>query len=235
MITVASIEDDKKMQHEIVRYFQQEIKTEDDVEVDMYFTAEEFFVAQKKYDVIISDIDLPGMSGIELGRRIKENNPEVFLIFLTAYIEYAYDSYIMNADQYVLKEDMESRLLDVIKRIFANVEDKKNNFFKIGTENHWEKVLCKDVIYIRKKKGSKYAEFITDEHEYIARQSINNILDDVNGESFVVADRSHIANIEHINRFNGNTIYMDNGEKIDISKGKIVKVKEQIARSWGNR
>ena len=235
MITVASIEDNKEMQQEMVQYIQGEKAILDDIEIDEYLTAEDFFNSQKNYDVIISDIDLPGMSGIELGKRIKESFPEVFLIFLTAYAEYAYDSYIMNADQYILKEDMEMRLPIVIKRIFAIIRDNKNNFFRIGTENHWEKVFCHDVIYIRKKKGSKYAEFITAENEYTARQSINNVLSEVNDEAFVIADRSHIANIEHINRFSGSTMYMDNGEKIEVSKGKLMKAKEKIVQYWRKR
>ncbi|MBT8365322.1 MAG: response regulator [Deltaproteobacteria bacterium] len=53
-------------------------------------TAEEGIeaVKQQAYDLVISDYKLPGMDGIEFLRRVKEKQPNVFEILITAYANY---------------------------------------------------------------------------------------------------------------------------------------------------
>ena len=64
----------------------------------------------KEYDIILLDIDLPGMNGIELGKKILRESKDTVLIYLTSYTEYAWESYMIEAYQYILKSNMEERL-----------------------------------------------------------------------------------------------------------------------------
>ena len=75
-----------------------------------------------RYDLVISDIELPGISGLELGKRIKENNPDVYLVFLTSHSEFASESYIIEAYQYILKKDIEERLSPLIERVVHEIK-----------------------------------------------------------------------------------------------------------------
>ncbi len=77
-----------------------------DVITEIYKTAEEFLEVKKHYDVVISDIDLPGKSGIDLGRILKAEQKDICLVFLTSYAEFAVDSYVLEAYQYILKKEI---------------------------------------------------------------------------------------------------------------------------------
>ena len=110
MIKIATIEDEENIRQEIVRYIKKGIGSIEGVEVDVYESAERYLLVGGRYDLVISDIELPGISGLELGKRIKENNPDVYLVFLTSHSEFASESYIIEAYQYILKKDIEERL-----------------------------------------------------------------------------------------------------------------------------
>ena len=56
-----------------------------------------------KPDVVFSDIEMPGMTGLALAIRIKEMSPETKIIFVTAYSEYALDAYKKHVNGYLLK------------------------------------------------------------------------------------------------------------------------------------
>ena len=168
-----------------------------------------------RYDLVISDIELPGISGLELGKRIKENNPDVYLVFLTSHSEFASESYIIEAYQYILKKDIEERLSPLIERVVHEI-----------------KIYYKDIVCIQKIKGSKYAEYITENGKYMERLSMNQILEQIHSNDFILVDRGHAVNVNHIVRVWGNVIQMDNGEEITVSRVQSSQVKEKITAYW---
>lgn len=56
-----------------------------------------------KPDVVFMDIEMPGMSGLDLAVRIKDIQPDTRIIFVTAYSEYALDAYKRHVNGYLLK------------------------------------------------------------------------------------------------------------------------------------
>ena len=68
-------------------------------------------------DVVFSETELPDMNGMELAKKIKSHIPEVYVIFVTEYAQYALDAFRMHADGYVLKplgkENVENELSNI--------------------------------------------------------------------------------------------------------------------------
>ena len=112
MFQIAMIEDEEHTRQEVERLISREFEKlkVQDITTEIYKTAEEFLEVKKHYDVVISDIDLPGKSGIDLGRILKAEQKDICLVFLTSYAEFAVDSYVLEAYQYILKRDMKERL-----------------------------------------------------------------------------------------------------------------------------
>lgn len=232
MIIIAVVEDELEMQQEIVKNINRGIGNDNIIEVDQYFTAEEFLKVKKDYNMVITDIELPGISGLELGRKIKKWNPEIYLIFLTSYSEFAFESYIIEAYQYILKSDMEERLPLLVDKVIHIIEKNEKEYIKVGTNQKWNKIYYKDIIYIEKMKGSKYANYVTSEGQYLERKSLNLILEELHNQEFIFIDRSHIININHINKLWNNIVYMDNGDEIFISRTQGMEIKEKITEFW---
>ena len=91
MFQIAMIEDEEHTRQEVERLISRELEKlkAQDVTTEIYKTAEEFLEVKKHYDVVISDIDLPGKSGIDLGRILKAEQKDICLVFLTSYAEFA--------------------------------------------------------------------------------------------------------------------------------------------------
>ena len=58
---------------------------------------------EKKIDIAFLDIEMPGLNGIQLARELKKINPQVNIIFVTAYDRYALDAYKIHASGYLTK------------------------------------------------------------------------------------------------------------------------------------
>ncbi len=70
-----------------------------------------------KYDLLFLDIQMPGLSGIELARELQKLSPRPRVIFTTAYQEFALDAFRVGAVDYLLKPFDEDRLAEALGRI----------------------------------------------------------------------------------------------------------------------
>lgn len=104
MIRVAAIEDDEVVRQEIFENIQRSIGEDEEIEISVFPSAEEYLASEVGYELVITDIELPGIDGMELAMRVKAKNPEVYLVFLTSYTEFVMESYIIEAYQYILKK-----------------------------------------------------------------------------------------------------------------------------------
>ncbi len=104
------------------------------------------FISQKLYDMVITDISLPGISGIEVLRKTKETSPDTSVIMITAYAstETAIEALKMGACDYIVKPFN----MDEIKIIISNELDKK----RLEREN----ILLKDQL----KKKHDFGEIV---------------------------------------------------------------------------
>lgn len=236
MFQIAMIEDEEHIRREVAELISREFEKlqAQDVTTEIYKTAEEFLEVKKHYDVVISDIDLPGKSGIELGRILKAEQKDICLVFLTSYAEFAVDSYVLEAYQYILKRDMKERLPEVLRKIYQEKQRESQNFLWIGSVTDKRKLYYKDIICIRKVKGQKYVEVVTVNGEYKERLALHQIFEELKNPAFIFAGRSHIINIDHVDRITTDAVYLEDGLKIQAGTEIIQDVKTQIMEYWRN-
>ncbi|MBQ9610391.1 MAG: response regulator [Lachnospiraceae bacterium] len=71
----------------------------------------------KKPDVVFSDIEMPGISGLDLAVRLKTLSPETRVVFVTGYLKYAVDAFKVHAQGYIMKPLSVEDVLDELTAI----------------------------------------------------------------------------------------------------------------------
>lgn len=98
-------------------------------------------INQEKIDIVVTDISMPLMDGIELIKAVKKNWPEVSVIVLSCHddFEYVKEAMRLGADEYILKNTLdENSLLEVLEKAKAQIEAKKA---KTTQEKHTKKLI----------------------------------------------------------------------------------------------
>lgn len=234
MIRIGVIEDDSNMRKIVSQIIEKEIQEYEEVKQKTFESAEEFLQEKVGYDIVISDIELPGINGIELGKRLSEEGKQTKLIYLTSYPEYAWESYLVEAFQYILKIDMQERLPEIIRKVLEGLIKENKNYRIFGNSYKHMKLYYKDIIYIQKEKEKKYTDYITKNGKYRERISFNQILHEIDDSRFIPIDRGHAINIQYIDQIDENFIYLETEEKFKVSRVQLANVKKKITEYWRN-
>ena len=185
------------------------------------------------YDLILPDIEMPNISGMDIVQSIKPRLPNVRVIFITSHIKYAIDSFELSIFRYVPKDDLVKRLTyavsDALKLIM--LENHKN--YLVVTANRMEKVSFQDILYIQ-RDGKNSA--ITTFHGVIkVRKSLQNVLEELDAEEFIFIERGCIVNLIQVTQIKNSMIYLKNQIELPISRSHLQGVKVALNSYWGKR
>ena len=183
------------------------------------------------YDMLLLDIEMPEMTGIEISQKLKPHLPNVKIIFVTSHIEYAIDAFELSIFRYVPKNDLAKRLAAAITDAAKLIELEVGQEYTIQTNSHMEKVPFKNIFYVQ--RDGKNASIVSSEGISKVRKSLQQVYNELNSQEFIFIDRGLIVNIIQIMKVSDGMAVLKNGEQIPISRSHLQEVKKQINRFWG--
>ncbi|HJB28166.1 MAG TPA: LytTR family DNA-binding domain-containing protein [Candidatus Blautia faecavium] len=239
MIRIGVVDDEKMFRDRISEIVVNVLKGEQvQTEIKKYADGTHFFEALsagETFDILLADIQMAGMDGMELGRRIRRNSPGMYIIFITSYEEYAAESYRIEAFQYILKQDLESRLPGVIRELAYRLEEQEQEYRIVGNSVEKVKLFYKNIIYLYKSKGAKYVNYVTEEGIFRERISLESLLKELDSKIFIPVERGYVVNMKRICRISGDTLYLEKGYQVQVSRARLTMVKQEITRCWGGK
>ena len=183
------------------------------------------------YDLILLDIEMPGISGMEIPQRLKGFLPNVRIIFVTSHTEYAIDAFELSIFRYVPKNNLEVKLAAAVTDAAKLIELEAGQEYTIQTASRMEKIPYKDIFYIQ--RDGKNASIISSVGIAKVRKSLQQVFDELNTPEFIFVDRGCIVNIIHIMKISDGMVVLKNGEQLPISRSHLQEVKQKINQFWG--
>jgi len=164
-------------------------------------------IAETDVDLLFLDIQMPGMSGIELSKRLASHHK---VIFTTAFPNYALEGYKVEAVDYLLKpfdlEEFSSALKKAEKRILLEQSRTSIDAFFVKTEHRLERIRFEDLLLIESDRD--YVKlFIEGQNKPITTLlKIKDLEEQLPQNQFMRVHRSFIVNLTKIDRIERNQI-----------------------------
>lgn len=138
-------------------------------------------------DVVLVDVHMPGMNGIELARHIRNLEHPPAVIFVTAFDQYAVQAFEVNALDYLLKPVRAARLAAALLRAAGKVagatapardalekaDTQSRRFLSVSERGRLRLVPVADILYLRAEL--KYVTVRTVEREFIIEESLTQL------------------------------------------------------------
>lgn len=212
MVMSIAICDDDGIQVKLVETYIEAMKLEDGVICSSFYEGEELLEACKRsrFDVIFLDIEMEGLNGIEIGRRIRQMDHESILVYLTGFRNYAIEAFELQSFSYLIKPISEDRFKKLLLSVVDRLKEKKAYqekmqylTFKIGDTIYQ---FAHDEIYFFEKKQRKMI-VNTQRGEYAYYGTVQELEQKLNSEIFCRCHQGYIININKISQIKDNGIY----------------------------
>lgn len=180
------------------------------------------YADHKDYDILLLDIKMKNISGVELAKTIRKENVSIQIVFITGYPDFIAEGYEVAALHYLMKPVTGEKLSEVLMRACDNLgRDERAVLFHVDGELMRipaNKILFAEafahVVLIHTKDGSFEVKMPISEAERFL------------GDEFVRCHRSYIVSLKDIRRITKNSVILDSGKEIPLARSAYGKVNQ---------
>lgn len=186
----------------------------------------------KPLDILILDVEMPSVSGIEIAVMAKKVYKNCLIIFLTEHLRYAVDGYELDIFRFIPKGEIEERLPKAIHDAVKIISQTDRRSYLVCKHDLFEKVFYSDILYIQKHGKNSVIHLENGEIVNI-RKPLSEVYEELHGDEFVYIDRGCIANMANVLKVDHCEWTCKNGEKIMVSHSSYNEIKHKLLRFWG--
>lgn len=173
-------------------------------------------IKSTEIDLLITDIEMPKLSGYELADLINSYALDIKVIFVTGYSGYAVHAFELEVLDYIMKPYSKERLLKGVRRLVQKKESRQDNgklVLKQKAEIHF--IEKKDIIFI--ERTGRSTTIVTKDGEFSTYLTLNELEEQLSKRSFLRSHRGFIINIPYVKNF---FLYTKNSYSISFQHTK---------------
>lgn len=230
MIKVSIVEDEKAAA-QLLREFLERYSFDRGTEFDIH-TYENGMQFLMNYDtdtdLVLMDIEMPNLNGIETSARLREIDPVVGLVYVTNMAKYAIEGYAYRAIDYLLKPLVYQAFLMKMDRILKFVNKNRKSSAITLASRTGQTVLDLNSIYYVEVSGHDVL-YHTDSGSFKVYGTLKEESKKLPQETFIQCNSCYVVNLRHISRIDGNELVVGDG-RIEISRSRRKSLLEAFNR-----
>lgn len=170
-----------------------------------------------KADFVMLDIEMPEISGLELGEIISEKNVGIKIIYVTSHEEYSLKAYDTFPYSYLIKPITKEKLKEVFLRAINEAVQKTKHQLLIKSEQQSIILDIDEILYLEKEQN--YIRIVMKNREFKTYSTIKEMEEKLKAyKEIIKCHQSYLVNLNHIWQWCGDEFIMENGARIPISR-----------------
>lgn len=183
-----------------------------------FFTCSEEVLnyTESKFDLMIFDIDMPGMNGMDAAREIRKRDGNVVIMFVTNVAQYAINGYEVGAVDYVLKPLSYYDFVMKMNKALYKVSQNNDSSIVIETLDGVCSVSVAEILYV--EVMLHYIIYHTATSEYRSRSSMKDVEKELYTHNFRRCHKSFLVNLHHVKLIRNVEIEMSDNSLLPVSR-----------------
>ncbi|MCM1309362.1 MAG: LytTR family DNA-binding domain-containing protein [Butyrivibrio sp.] len=174
----------------------------------------EKYRAGERYDVLFLDIIMEPLNGIELAKKIREQDRRTVIVFLTVALEYAPSGYEVDAFRYLLKPVTEKSILDTMREIREKFYVSRT--LRVRTPECEMLIHTEELHYLEADNKECVLHYMGD--SIAVRKSLSDIEKQLPTRLFFRIHRKYIVNFSRVREFDDKKLTLDCGKTLPLSR-----------------
>ncbi len=184
---------------------------------DSFDDGQKALESAQTYNIAFLDIEVGNISGLEIAKKLKENNKNIIIFFITEYEKYIDDAMDLFALRFMKKPLDYQRFCTGLDKAVELINDKTVELFLKDTDTI-RKINIKDIIYL--ETVGRKVKLVTTVGIFYSLDLIDYWEKQLTHISFYRIHKSYILNLDYIDQYKRNEVKLTTGEIIGISYRK---------------
>ena len=194
-------------------------------------SGEEILASNTVFDIAFLDIEMDGINGIEVGRELQKANPDLVLIYVTAYNHYLDDALDLGITRFFDKPIDSQRFYEGMDKAISKIDNTELRFYLKDSNKGVVTVRSKDIIFV--EIIGRKTKIHTKSHEYLSKDGIKIWKARLNKSYFEIPHNSYIINTNFITYYCKDYIMLDYKYNIPIAFSKRSEFKRKFMKLMG--
>ena len=194
--------------------------------VERFPSAEAFlfrYEEARDFDILLLDVEMGGMDGVELAKRVRRQDNNVQIVFITGYTDYIAEGYEVSALHYLTKPVDEDKLFQVLTRAVSRLA-RNEPFLTLELPGETVRVPLPEIRYVDVQQN-----YVTvhAKKEYVIKRPLSE-LEAALDRRFYRVGRSCIVNLTCVRRVTRTEAELTGGERVPLPRGQYEKLNQAI-------
>ena len=205
MYRIAIVEDDRDFVEELQKYLEQyALENGEEFHVELFYDGAEILESYtSKYDLILLDIEMPKVNGMDAAEKIRETDENVVMMFITNMAQYAIRGYSVGALDFVMKPIAYYTFSMKIKRALKRVQKKELPSILLTLSDGVKKIDVRQIYYLEVQ--NRMLHYHTEEGEIVVRGTLQSAENSLPAHIFAKCNHWYLVNLMHVTQVRKNT------------------------------
>ena len=200
-----------------------------DVAFDFFMSGEEFLPMIEQhfhYDIIFLDIEMPGIDGISVCRRIREISEDALVVFISNKEALVFQTFEVQPFRFIRKSELNELVLSLVESIISELDRRKPKVIKIEEPSGGDVYSfdIKKILYIEAQR--KECVIVTESGMTTLRSKLMTLESSLGNEDFIKIHRSFLVNMSAITKIQKDSVLLKNGHELPLSRNMREPVKQ---------
>ncbi len=233
MIYVSICDDDKRMAKRLEALVSKEFSSRGYCcKCSVYFDGKSFLEQdrEQEQELIFLDIEMPGVSGMQIAEYLQERGRSGNVVFVTGYENLVFQSQKYFPFYFLRKSELEEKAGKLVEEFLRRLNGRQEKFMVTAGKTMFT-VLTSEIMYLTYHEH-KIRITMSGHEKYEFRGSLKVCEQKLKKDCFYRINSATIINFSFVKVFEGSDVIMDDNEKIWISREKKKECRQQFMKFW---
>ncbi|NLK95323.1 MAG: response regulator transcription factor [Clostridiales bacterium] len=170
---------------------------------------------KENIDVLFLDIDMPKITGMDIGEYLLNTEKDILLIFVTSHNALVYKSFKYHPFGFIRKDYFNEEISQVIESIYLKFQE-KIDYMTIKINNEIIKIKLSDILYFEGE--SNYVNLYTKKEKYRYRDTLTSLEENLHNKGFLRVHKGYLISAKEVFLIKGKEVKLYDGTIIPIGR-----------------
>lgn len=183
---------------------------------------------QREFPLVMLDIDMPGMDGIQVGQQIRSKSYSTQIVYVSECESRVFESLMVQPLGFVRKSNFLNDIASVVQLYMKNCDDQMNRkSAEFPTRSGVVILPFRNIRFIESSRNYQMVNLFGEQKPVEVKMTMEKLEKLLEPQGFIRIHKGYLVNYQYIQRISSESVYLQDGTQLPIGRSKLGEVKSR--------